>query len=203
MIEFNLLYRWHSLVPDTLLVGGTTREPQEFMVNNRLLEEQGLEAVITAASRQPAGRIGLRNTSEFLFDAEKRALLFSRQQRVPPFNEYCRRFKLPVCKTFEGLAGDPALAKELEQLYGDVNNVEFLVGLYAERHAGMLGDLMRAMVALDAFSHALTNPLLSRNVVPHAFEEVGKKIIDETKSLADIVERNKVPGSSVYCSFAL
>jgi prostaglandin-endoperoxide synthase 2 len=203
MLEFNLLYRWHSLVPDTLLIGGATRPPAQFMVNNRLLEEQGVEAVIAAASRQPAGRIGLGNTAQFLFEAEKRALQFARDQRVQPFNEYCRRFRLPVCRSFDELTGDPALADGLARLYGSVDDVEFLVGLYAERHAGMLGDLMRAMVALDAFSHALTNPLLSRNVFPHAFDAQARSIIDETRSLADIVERNKAPGSAAYCSFAL
>ena len=52
------------------------------------------------------------------------------------------------------------------------------------------------MVAYDAFSQALTNPLLA----PRIYNEQtvlprGMQIIDETKSIADVVLRN-IPGGS-------
>jgi prostaglandin-endoperoxide synthase 2 len=47
------------------------------------------------------------------------------------------------------------------------------------------------MVAVDAFSQILTNPLLSQNVYgPDAFGEEGMKIIEETTSFHDLVMRN-------------
>jgi prostaglandin-endoperoxide synthase 2 len=49
------------------------------------------------------------------------------------------------------------------------------------------------MVAVDAFSQILTNPLLSQNVYgPDAFSELGMKIIDETTSFDMLVERNRM-----------
>jgi prostaglandin-endoperoxide synthase 2 len=47
------------------------------------------------------------------------------------------------------------------------------------------------MVALDAFSQALTNPLLSENVFNETtFSLEGMKIIEKTRSLREIVARN-------------
>ena len=47
------------------------------------------------------------------------------------------------------------------------------------------------MVAVDAFSQILTNPLLSRNIYgADAFSELGLQIIDETKSFDMLVKRN-------------
>jgi prostaglandin-endoperoxide synthase 2 len=53
------------------------------------------------------------------------------------------------------------------------------------------------MVALDAFSHALTNPLLS----PHLFKEetftpAGWASIAKTSSLRDLADRNLPSGTA-------
>ena len=51
-------------------------------------------------------------------------------------------------------------------LYGNVDNLEYYVGLFAEPRAenGPLPSLISVMVAMDAFSQAFTNPLLSEHV---------------------------------------
>ncbi len=54
-IEFDLLYRWHSLTPTTLTVNGDVLQGNDFRFNNARLEAYGVEAVIAAASREPAG----------------------------------------------------------------------------------------------------------------------------------------------------
>jgi prostaglandin-endoperoxide synthase 2 len=47
------------------------------------------------------------------------------------------------------------------------------------------------MVGIDALSQALTNPLLAERIYgPKTFSDVGMTIINETRSLNDIVERN-------------
>jgi prostaglandin-endoperoxide synthase 2 len=107
--------------------------------------------------------------------------------------------------SFDELTGNPSLSAKLEQLYGHVDRVELTVGLLAEQKAKgtILPSLMRTMVGADAFSQALTNPLLASNVWgERAFSELGLEIIDSTKTFKDIVERNKAPGSTVgYVSF--
>ncbi len=47
------------------------------------------------------------------------------------------------------------------------------------------------MVGVDAFSQALTNPLLSQHVFnAETFGKIGLEIVGETRSLRDIVVRN-------------
>jgi len=56
---------------------------------------------------------------------------------------------------------------------------------------------MATMVAVDAFSQALTNPLLAPGIYgPDTFSPEGMKVIEETTSLSDIVLRN-TEGESV------
>ena len=51
----------------------------------------------------------------------------------------------------------------LRDIYGHVGRIEFYVGLFAEdpRPGSDLPGLMGRMVGIDAFSQALTNPLLA------------------------------------------
>jgi prostaglandin-endoperoxide synthase 2 len=65
-IEFNLLYRWHALVPDEIKVGDQIVSAMDFRNNNALLEKVGVGGVLTHASSQRAGRIGLFNAPSFL-----------------------------------------------------------------------------------------------------------------------------------------
>ena len=61
---------------------------------------------------------------------------------------------------------------------------------------------MGRMVALDAFSQALTNPLLSENVFNETtFSPEGMKIIESTKSLRDIAARNTAANADMLVSF--
>src|SRR5581483_9388764 len=123
--------------------------------------------------RQPAGRVTLHNTPAFLSQADDGSLRLSRQFRLQPFNAYRRRWKLSPYASFEALTGgDKVLAAQLAALYPDrngvkgVDRVELIVGLLAEGRpqSAVLPELLMRMVASDAFSQALTNPLLAVNV---------------------------------------
>ena len=66
----------------------------------------------------------------------------------------------------------------------------------------MMGELMTTMVANDAFTQALTNPLLARNIFTNAtFTAAGMNVINNTKSLQDIVARNARTPANVYVNF--
>lgn len=78
-----------------------------------------------------------------------------------------------------------------------IDRVEFLVGLRAENCSGsdVLGKLMFLMVGFDAFSQALTNPLLSKNVYGRqTFSEQGLKAVEETSTFREVVMRNLTEG---------
>jgi prostaglandin-endoperoxide synthase 2 len=66
-----------------------------------------------------------------------------------------------------------------------------------------MGELMTYMVANDAFTQALTNPLLARNVFTDAtFTKTGMGILKKTRSLQDIVTRNAASPDKVHVSFS-
>jgi prostaglandin-endoperoxide synthase 2 len=198
-LEFNLLYRWHSLVPNTLVIDKQTLVGEDFRFNNQVLEDRGAEFIIDQASRQSAGRIGLGNTPHFLIKAEEAALNMARTFRLQSYNDYRQCFGMQRYESYDELTGDTTLSAKLRALYGeDVNKLELIVGLLAERRSKgvVLPSLMRNMVGVDAFSQALTNPLLSGNIYGvDAFSEVGQEIIEGTRRFKDVVERNRAPGS--------
>jgi prostaglandin-endoperoxide synthase 2 len=193
-VEFDLLYRWHGLVTNTIEVGGAHRDEKEYMYNNPLLEQVGIGGIFNSASAQTAGRIGLSNTPDFLLKTELASLDLSRKARVKPYNDYLECFGSPRLRSFEELTQNLAIQDVLKQLYGSVDRIEFYTGLLAQDRLGpraVLMPLLTIMVGVDAFSHALTNPLLSINVFNEStFSKVGLDIINETSTLRELVARN-------------
>jgi len=221
-MEFNLLYRWHSMVPDILRVGSNHYAPDDYRNNPELLIQHGVEKFVTAASSQLAGRIGLKNTAEMFFkpmpirrqdgtidtrSVQERTVAMGRDFKLRSFNEYREEFGHTRVKSFEDLTDDKALCAELKSLYqDDIDAVEWHVGIFAEKHEpdAMLGELMTTMVAYDAFTHVLTNPLLSEHVYGEAtFSKEGLKIIDETNTIYDFVARNVSNPTQLSATFTV
>lgn len=214
-MEFNLLYRWHSMVPEKFVIGDDSLNLDEFRNNVPLVTKYGVESVITAASRQRTGQIGLYNTPSFFFEplpigndnrsVMERTVEMSRQVKLGSFNDYLEAFSFSRLKSFEQLTDDVELQQELKTLYNNqIDDLEWHVGVFAERHneTFMLGRLMTRMVGYDAFTHALTNPLMSTHVYnENTFSNIGLSIIEKTTTLADIVKRNVTDSDTVEASF--
>jgi prostaglandin-endoperoxide synthase 2 len=155
----------------------------------------------------------LFNTPTFLVDRsnpdwpsiEERTVTLSRQARLRSLNDYRAAYGLARHTSFEQLTGDDVIRERLRALYPSVDDVEWYVGIFAEDYPDylMMGELMTTMVANDAFTQALTNPLLARNVFTDAtFTAAGMKVIDDTTSLQDIVARNSHTPADVHVAFA-
>lgn len=192
-LEFNLLYRWHGLVPDSLWVGRQCVPMQDTLFNNGLLMNTGLAAAFDAASHQPAGRVGLKNTHPYLVkEVEAPSLQLGRDAKLQGYNAYRQYAGYKPVERFEQITSDPSLQRELRALYGHPNNVELYVGLFAEdiQPGSAVPPLAGRLVAVDAFSQALTNPLLSEQVYrPDTFAE-GWAALQQTHSLGDVLRRN-------------
>jgi prostaglandin-endoperoxide synthase 2 len=204
-LEFDLLYRWHGLVPDRLMVNNTTYEAEAYRNNNALLEEVGLGPILSSASQQRAGKIGLLNTPSFLMGAEHQSIKMSRDFRLRGFNEYRERFGLKRLRTFQDLTADRAVQERLSDIYrGDIDTLELVIGLFAEdaEPGQLFGSLMTRMVAYDAFTQIFSNPLISRNVYhSDTFTDYGLSLIAETTSLKALVARNVRNAESLTVSF--
>lgn len=231
-VEFNLLYRWHSLVPNTINLGQDTTVPiSETLWETDLVIHRGLGCLFEAASSQPAGKIGLRNTPSFLIDREKTSLEVGRKARLRSYNDYREMCGLPKVTDFDQIIGtrDPVTGKvnpraqfiqeKLRDLYKhDVNNIELYTGLFAEepRPNSAIAPLMARLIVIDAFSQVFTNPLLAETVFsekgkdgsvvapsPKTFSSVGCDIIKNTCCLSDILHRNSLTDKHFQVSLSL
>jgi prostaglandin-endoperoxide synthase 2 len=195
--EFSLLYRWHSLIPETITWNGTPRPVFVTLMNNQLLLEAGLARAFSDMSSQPAGELGAFNTIDALLNLEMDAIKQGRLCELASYSDYRDYVSLPRPKNFADISTDPQVVEFLRGAYKSVEDIDFYVGLFAEDPVknSPLPPLLLRMVAVDAFSQALTNPLLSKSVFnPETFSEPGWKAINNTKSLRDVLERN-IPGT--------
>jgi prostaglandin-endoperoxide synthase 2 len=194
--EFSLLYRWHSLVPDVLTWNGKTYPVGSIIMDNRPLLDAGLARGFADMSAQRAGRLGAFNTDDALLPIEERAIRQGRICRLAPYADYRAYVSLPRPRDFEDVSTNPKVVAFLKKVYQRPGDIEFYVGLFAEDTVrnSPLPELILRMVAVDAFSQALTNPLLSEHVFREdAFSTPGWDAIHTTSRLRDVVARN-VPG---------
>jgi prostaglandin-endoperoxide synthase 2 len=76
-IEFNLLYRWHGLIPTELQVAGTDEPIWRTVFNPKRVAEHGLARLVDHASRRRRP-IGLPNTAPALREVEHNSILQGR-----------------------------------------------------------------------------------------------------------------------------
>jgi prostaglandin-endoperoxide synthase 2 len=212
-VEFNLLYRWHMLVPDQVTTDDGPVDSRTFLRdNNAVVIERGLEWLMAQCSRSRAARIGLFNTPAFLTDrrtpdrpaVEERSISLMRSARLQSYNAYRRRFGMSPFPDFAALTSDVGLQRRLTEVYGDIDSLEWYVGIFAEDHPEeqMMGELLTAMVGYDAFTQALTNPVLAPAVFTEAtFTRAGMTVIRTTRSLEQILARNAADPDAVFCRF--
>ncbi|MGC2237754.1 MAG: peroxidase family protein [Pyrinomonadaceae bacterium] len=191
--EFSLLYRWHSLIPNTIGWNGKPYPLIMTLMNNRPLLDAGLAIAFSNMSSQNAGKLGAFNTAKALLHLEEDAIKQGRQCDLATYSDYREYVSLSRPKDFSDISGDPEVVAFLKNAYKSVNDIDFYVGLFAEDNVinSPLPPLLLRLVAVDAFSQALTNPLLSEHVFNvDTFSKPGWEAIQNTHTLRDILTRN-------------
>lgn len=56
-VEFNQLYHWHGLMPDSFIIQGQEYSYKQFLYNTSMLMDYGVEALVESFSKQVAGRV--------------------------------------------------------------------------------------------------------------------------------------------------
>ncbi|RKS70983.1 prostaglandin-endoperoxide synthase 2 [Actinomadura pelletieri DSM 43383] len=193
-VEFNLVYRWHSLVPSSLVVGDTELPTVRTLFGSALLPEPGLGRLFEDAAEQRAGRIGLFNTDPILQEVELSSIADGRALGLASYNDYRAHCRFPRARDFSQVSGVPRVRDALADRYRSVDDLELYVGLFAEEPASpaaVLPPLLTKIIAIDAFSQALTNPLLAPRVLTaETFTRTGLRTIAETRTIGDVLARN-------------
>ncbi|XP_067165411.1 prostaglandin G/H synthase 1 isoform X2 [Apteryx mantelli] len=163
-VEFNQLYHWHGLMPDSFVIQGEEYSYEQFLYNTSMLMHYGVEALVESFSKQIAGRIGGGQTiNANVLKVAVGVIKESRQLRLQPFNEYRKRFGMKPYKSFQELTGEEEKAAELEELYGDIDALEFYVGLLLEKPQpdSLFGESMVEIGAPFSLKGLLGNPICS------------------------------------------
>ncbi|KAL6471599.1 hypothetical protein MHYP_G00202490 [Metynnis hypsauchen] len=202
--EFNTLYHWHPLMPDTFHIQHQVYSYPQFLFNNSIVTEHGIGNLVDSFTKQTAGRIsGGWNLPPAVQGMAAKVLEQSRQMRYQSLNAYRKRFNLRPYTSFEDLTGDKVLAAEMEKLYGDIESVELYSGLLVEkpRPNAVFGETMVEMGAPFSLKGLMGNPICSPEYwMPSTFGgKVGFDIVNSA-SLKKLVCLN-VNGPCPVASF--
>ena len=198
--HFNILYRIHSLIPDTLKIGDKDLGFKGFLSNNGEVMKAGLGPVFESASNQAASDISLGNTHKALRHVEMESVAKARGV-LGSFNAHREVQKQGSSLKFKDF--DPRYREKLKELYGDVDKVEYLVGVFAEqpkrglieklgiKSNPIMGSTLMDAIAKHAFRHILGNRYMTREFLNEkAMTKFGWKSLKNTSSASDLVKRN-------------
>src|SRR4051794_28871239 len=149
--EFVAVYRMHPLIPDDYSLRAAADNHE--IANHTFPEIAGththevLDAVpmadlLYSFATQHPGAIVLHNFPKHLqhfvkpdgsvVDLAAVDILRSRERGVPRYNEFRRRFHLAPARRFEDFSDDPSVVADLRRLYDEPDDVDLMIGLYAE-----------------------------------------------------------------------
>ncbi len=208
--EFVAVYRMHPLLPDDftfrsiaddrVLQERTFRELGVTDVRARI-DELGLPNALYSFGIAHPGAITLHNYPRFLQELRKPDgtvvdlaaidILRIRERGVPRYNDFRRLFHLKPAATFEELTDDPQWAEELRRVYGDVERVDLMVGLYAEplpKGFGFSDTAFRVFI-LMASRRLKSDRFFTRDYNAETYTQTGLDWIDET-SMSDVLLRH-------------
>ncbi|CAC5373048.1 PTGS2 [Mytilus coruscus] len=162
-VEFNHLYFWHPLMPDEFIIGETNYTLSDILVNPGLVIKHGMATFVDSLSKQNAGAFTVKNHGAITLPVVQKLIQNGRTLRLQSYNNYRKRFNLQPFKSFEELTGNKKLAKVLENLYGDIDTVEFYVGLITEkrRPRGMFSEGLLEIGAPMSIKGVMSNPICS------------------------------------------
>jgi hypothetical protein len=151
--EFAACYRMHPLIPDafdfrshktdqtiltTDLIGVARGKVSELYAKAELVD------VFYSLATSHPGALALHNypdalrmpppkrDSDTFTDLAATDIVRDRERGVPRYCEFRAHLGMEVPKSFAELTDDPTWQKELEEVYGDVNRVDLLIGTLAE-----------------------------------------------------------------------
>jgi hypothetical protein len=208
--EFVAVYRMHPLLPDDftfrsietdeVLQERTFRELGALDTRARLDEVGFVNSFYSLGIAHP-GAITLHNYPRFLqefkrpdgtvVDLAATDVLRIRERGVPRYNEFRRLFHLKPAATFEELTDNPEWAKELQRVYGDVERVDLMVGLYAEplpKGFGFSDTAFRVFI-LMASRRLKSDRFFTSDYNAETYTQAGLDWIDET-TMIDVLKRH-------------
>lgn len=147
--EYNVIYQWHGLLPEFV----DNRKISDVAYNPDVFYSKNIGEWLQILSNTKCNNHILRNTQDFLLPVEQKMIASSRAANLLSYCDYRRRLKMPVPKTFDELTGnDTVLSEKLKDVYKDIENVEFYVGIRAEPLSNIFGETIQKTLAIIALN---------------------------------------------------
>ncbi|MEA2509045.1 MAG: hypothetical protein QOG21_1127 [Actinomycetota bacterium] len=208
--EFVAVYRMHPLIPDEFsfrsvgddreLATYTLPDVGALRVRERLTE-LSMADLFYSFGRMNPGAITLHNYPKFLqhFDRPDGSLidlasidiLRTRERGVPRYNQFRRLFHLKPVSTFEEITDKPEWAQELRRIYRDVERVDLMIGMYAERKPQGFGfsDTAFRVFILMASRRLKSDRFFTRDYRPEVYSQEGLDWV-ESNSMRTVLLRH-------------
>jgi Animal haem peroxidase len=199
--EFVAVYRMHPLVPDEftfrsaangeVLAEHTFPELGALETRTRL-EELGMANGLYSFGIANPGAITLHNYPKFLQEFKRPSgetvdlaaidILRIRERGVPRYKEFRELFHRTPVGSFEELTGDPKVAQELRDVYGELDRLDLMVGLYAEPLPQGFGfsDTAFRVFVLMASRRLKSDRFFTTDYTPAVYTQTGLDWINET-----------------------
>jgi Animal haem peroxidase len=192
--EFVAVYRMHPLIPDEFsfrsLSGDRPLQERSLPeigvqhVRERLTELSMTDVLYSFGTSHP-GAITLHNYPRYLqhFDRADGSLidlasidvLRVRERGVPRYNEFRRLLHLKAYDSFEAMADTPEHAADLRRIYKNPEEVDTMIGMYAERKPKGFGfsDTAFRIFILMASRRLEADRFFTRDYRPEVYTKQG------------------------------
>jgi hypothetical protein len=209
--EFVSVYRLHPLIPDEITVRSRADHGvQEIATlidaseagSRALMERHGLDDVLYSLGVSHPGMLQLGNFPNTLrnltrpdgwvVDLAAVDVMRDRERGVPRYNQFRELIRMPRVRSFEDLVGgDPQLAAKLAEVYPRVDDVDLMVGLYAEpllEGFGFSETAFRIFV-LMASRRLKSDRFFTDDYRPEVYTPEGMRWIEDT-DMRDVILRH-------------
>ncbi|CAG8580790.1 14171_t:CDS:2 [Racocetra fulgida] len=150
-LEFNFIYRWHPAISEAdaewinnefkkvLGIDDPEKDPSEWTFNNMKRDKNGkfkdsdIAEELIKGTDKIAGSFGANNIPLSLRIIEITGIQTARDLGLASLNDFRKFLNLKPYTSFEDMTANKEVAAKLQNLYGDINNVELYPGLMTEK----------------------------------------------------------------------
>jgi hypothetical protein len=118
----------------------------------------------------------------FIMDLAATDILRIREMGVPRYNQFRELVHKPRVRSFEELTENPQLAEQLRRVYGDVDQVDLMVGMFAETPPPGFGfsDTAFRIFIVMASRRLNSDRFFTTDYNPRVYSEAGFDWINQT-----------------------
>ncbi|HET7530145.1 MAG TPA: peroxidase family protein [Mycobacteriales bacterium] len=209
--EFTIVYRMHPLIPDdyellslrdgAVMATATFRDLAGQGARSTTADYDLADLYYSLGCAHP-GALVLNNyprflqefqrpDSDVLMDLAATDVLRSRELGVPRYNEFRRLLHLRACASFDELTDDEDLRRRLRAVYDDIEQVDTMVGMFAEKRPkgfGFSGTAFRVFI-LMASRRLNSDRFFTSDFTPEVYSQVGFDWVQST-SMSDVLRRH-------------